>query len=48
MSSIYQLQGISTRVLDVGGRGLRSGCIQVDAGLEAEKSMGFIGGAAGR
>jgi hypothetical protein len=42
---MYQLQGISTKVLDVGGEGLGSGFIQVLAERWCEKSMGLMGGA---
>ena len=48
MSSMYQLQGSSTRVFEVGGAGVGRGFIHDDADTEAEKSMGFMAGREGR
>ena len=41
MSSMYQLQGISTSVLAVRGAGGGSGCIHDEAGTDGEKSIGW-------
>lgn len=48
MSSMYQLQGNSTREVVVGALATGRGCIHVEAEREGEKSMGFMGGMEGR
>jgi hypothetical protein len=48
LSSMYQLQGNSTRVFSVGGKGEGSGFIHVVAETSGEKFIGWMGGVEGR
>ncbi len=45
---MYQLQGNSTSVFEVGGAGGAKGFIHDDAETSGEKSMGVMGGCEGR
>lgn len=48
LSSMYQLQGSSTRVFSVCGRGEGNGFIHVVAETPGEKLIGWMGGVEGR